>query len=131
MILYRAAARRTDVRVAPSPDVTTLDRVHPQAVLHAAVEYARNGDAGALRFLCARFPGLDTDELAAEIGGYDGRSMPFGAWASRVASNKAVARGAAAQPPPEDLVAELVEALRQLHPAERLALRQALSRSGS
>ena len=105
--------------------MTTLDHVASEAVLQAAVEYARNGDPGAVRFLCARFPGLADGDLRD----YDPQRMPFAAWARRVARNKAAAEDAEATAMPPDLVDELADALSRLNPAERLALKEALSRS--
>jgi len=96
-----------------------------EEVLRAVVEYARNGDPGALRFLRTRFPGLDEEDLRA----YEPRRMPFGAWADRVARNKVVAEDPGPEAMPPDLVDELTEALSRLNPAERLALKEALSRS--
>ena len=98
--------------------------MHSDAALRAAVEYARNGDAGALRALCARFPGLDAEALAA----YPRDSVPFRAWADRVARNRAALDQTGGEMPP-GFVDELSDALRRLSPAERLALEQALSRS--
>jgi hypothetical protein len=106
-----------------------LDWVHRDQGLLAAVEYAKNGDAGALRFLSARFPGLEPDELAAALDSYGRRSMPFGDWARRIARNKVVAEDAGGDGPPPGFVNDLSDALRRLTPPEREALKQALSRS--
>jgi hypothetical protein len=78
--------------------------------LHAVVEYAKNGDPGALRYMRQRFP----------------ESGPFGAWARRTEANRSVADDTAAEPAPPELVAEVREALDRLKPLERQALREAL-----
>jgi len=86
-----------------------LERVQDPAVLHAVVQYARNGDPGALRYL---------------------RAHPFAAWMGRQERNMAAVEQADGEGLPDDVVEELREALGRLHPAEREALKRALSRSG-
>lgn len=75
------------------------------AVLHALNRYAEYGDEGALRYLR--------------------RTEPFGKWARRADEN----RGFVDDEAPDELVEELSEKLARLEPAEREALRRALSRS--
>jgi DNA-directed RNA polymerase specialized sigma24 family protein len=87
-----------------------------EAVLQAAVEYAKNGDEGAMRFLSQRFPGVD----AAAVRDHR-RTMPFSAWRRRVRANAAVADGAGTPTGPSDL-AHLRPALRNLPPNERQVL---------
>ena len=100
---------RTNVQVARSRDATTLDWVQDPAVLHAVVQYARYGDPGALRYL---------------------RSHPFAAWMGRQERNMAAVERADGDGPPEAVIEELREALDQLHPVEREALKRALTQSG-
>jgi hypothetical protein len=95
------------------------------AALNAVAAYARNGDAGALRALSSRYPGLDAKLLEE----YPRGAMPFRAWADRVARNAAVVDSASGEGAPPEFIDELTEALRRLTPAEREALEQALSRS--
>jgi hypothetical protein len=87
-----------------------LEQVSSQAVLLAAVEYAKNGDAGAQRFLRNRFPA----------------ETPFGAWARRVSANQSAGEQADGDGPPPEFMDELRDALARLQPAERQALRDAL-----
>jgi DNA-directed RNA polymerase specialized sigma24 family protein len=89
--------------------VTTLEQVQDPAVLHAITQYARYGDPGALRYL---------------------RANPFASWMGRVERNIAALEEVdepEIQDPPEELVEELRTALARLHPAERQALKDALS----
>jgi hypothetical protein len=83
-----------------------LERVRDPDVLRAVARYAQYGDAGAQSYLR--------------------RSDPFGKWARRAERNRAEAADDAA---PEEFVEELSEALALLEPAEREALREALTRS--
>ena len=86
-----------------------MEQMHDEAVLYAITQYARDGDPGALRYL---------------------RAHPFASWMGRVERNIAALEEAdepVIMDPPEELVEELRTALARLHPAERQALKDALS----
>jgi hypothetical protein len=84
----------------------TVEQVRDEAMLRAVARYAECGDAGAQSYLR--------------------RTEPFGRWGRRTEDNRALADETA---PPEEFMEELSEALAQLEPAERAALREALGRS--
>lgn len=87
--------------------MTTLEWVQqPDPSLQAVIEYARNGDSGALRYLSSR---------------YEESATPFGAWVRRLARNAEIGDSGHAvdDDPQADEVTEVRAALRRLPPEER------------